>query len=248
VFIGDSITEHWRGTANGYGIIQPEMQGIPEVLHETIAVTWPAPLVLGITGDMTQNVLWRLDHGELSAPAMLRDPGLLFVLLIGTNNLGNGHSPEEAHAGIVAVARQILQRSAGRLLVNALLPRGDWIQLQMLCPSPAFQKHYGIRRCNRSGLPFTSFLPAVGRVNDLLARTTAELAVQFPGRVQFVNCSAPFEVVGAADASAGEEQVPVNIMPDHVHPNAQGHRYWARCIIPALQRLESLPGVQYETG
>jgi len=38
-------------------------------------------------------VLWRVAQGEVSK-AMARDPLLLVSLLIGTNNLGHGHSPE----------------------------------------------------------------------------------------------------------------------------------------------------------
>ena len=38
---------------------------------------------------MTQHVAWRMERGEISEP-MGTDPTALFVLLIGTNNLGTG--------------------------------------------------------------------------------------------------------------------------------------------------------------
>ena len=36
---------------------------------------------------------------------MSEDPGLIFVLLIGTNNLGRGHSDEQVAAGVMANVR-----------------------------------------------------------------------------------------------------------------------------------------------
>lgn len=62
------------------------------VLGRTIGERWPSPLVLAVGGDQTQHLLWRLQNGELSA-AMASDPAVLFVLHIGTNNLGNYMGP-----------------------------------------------------------------------------------------------------------------------------------------------------------
>lgn len=46
------------------------------------------------------------------------------VVLIGTNNLGNGFTPEEAAEGVAAVARDVLRRLPGaRVAVTLLLPR-----------------------------------------------------------------------------------------------------------------------------
>lgn len=120
--IGDSITECWRGTA----ICRKHWRcsDVPAVLNETMAVRWSRPVVLGIAADHTQHLLWRLMNGELSE-SMARDPKLISVVLIGTNNLGRGHSVNETVAGIDAVVRLLLSRTLGRVLVNGLFPRGD---------------------------------------------------------------------------------------------------------------------------
>ena len=98
--------------------------GVPEVLRETLAQSWPSVMPLGIAADMTQHLLWRLQRGELSA-SMRADAQLRMALLIGTNNLGKGHTVEQTVRGIVACATELLNSTRGSLLINALLPRGD---------------------------------------------------------------------------------------------------------------------------
>jgi lysophospholipase L1-like esterase len=111
VFIGDSITDGWR--------------------HGGLAVwnKFYAPrhaLNLGIGGDRTQHVLWRIEHGELDG---LKPKAV--VLMLGTNNTGTEkdgsprNSTAEVIAGVKAVVNQIrakLPRS--QLLLLAIFPRG----------------------------------------------------------------------------------------------------------------------------
>ena len=98
VFVGDSITETWRGTSVGRPIARAS--GAPDVLREKFGDRWD-PLALAISGDQTQHALWRLQHGELPRG------NATFVLLIGTNNLGNGHLPGPTAEGVVAVAEAL---------------------------------------------------------------------------------------------------------------------------------------------
>ena len=80
VLMGDSITEAWVGT--GYGSPTPRAEGVPAVLNETLARHWPpTPLVLAISGDQTQHVLWRIAQGEVSK-AMARQHGQSVVLAV----------------------------------------------------------------------------------------------------------------------------------------------------------------------
>ena len=108
--LGDSITESWRGTEFGRRV--PRAHGVPRVLRETLGTRWPEPLVLGIAGDQTQHLLWRLQHGEAAA-SWTQAPEMLTVLLIGTNNLGAGQRPAEAAAGVLAAASWLLRHTAG---------------------------------------------------------------------------------------------------------------------------------------
>ena len=210
--LGDSITESWRGTE--FGVRKPRAAGVPRVLRETLGARWPAPLVLGIAGDQTQHLLWRLQHGE-AAGSWARTPETLSVLLIGTNNLGAGQRPSEAAAGVLAVASWLLRHTAGRVLVLATLPRGDAWRLRQLCPAPCRRKgaeeavgRGGVRTrcvCDAARRPRRSFMPAVLRLNALVRPAVAALG----GRAAFADCGGDF-VAPPGDRSA----VRLSLMPD----------------------------------
>ena len=231
VLIGDSITESWRGTS--YGRAVPRTHGVQSVLSETIATRWPSPLALGIAADCTQHLLWRMRQGELSA-AMKEGPRLIFVMLIGTNNLGRGHSVAETVRGVVACASHVLNATRGKLLVNAVLPRGD-------------RRKRGPAR--KRG---TSFLPDIRHVNaGVNESVSTSLRAAFPGRAHYVDCGSPFLLREGRGALArelratslkqasGDEVVDRTLMPDRVHPNAAGHRLWARCLQSKLEAIDN---------
>jgi len=122
LMVGDSITEAFLGTAIGQRVVRTI--GVERSLAETLALDYPSPAVLAISGDETQHLLWRLET-ELS-PTLCEEPRLFITLLIGTNNLANAdHSVDDTAAGVLSAAHTLLARTAGRLLVLALLPRGE---------------------------------------------------------------------------------------------------------------------------
>lgn len=106
VFLGDSITEGWQAQ------IFQQFYG-----HR-------AAINLGIGGDATQGMLWRLENGHW--PAGLRPQ--LIVLMIGTNNLGYGSTAENTAFGIGAIIAKLQQLSPGsRILLLGILPRGPTV-------------------------------------------------------------------------------------------------------------------------
>ena len=107
VFIGDSITEGW------------EKEG-REVWQRHYA-RYHA-LDLGFGGDRTENVLWRLQHGELDGLAPK-----VAVLMIGTNNTGHrAEDPSTTAAGIKRLLHEIRQRLPDtKVLLLAVFPRGE---------------------------------------------------------------------------------------------------------------------------
>ncbi|XP_060708722.1 platelet-activating factor acetylhydrolase IB subunit gamma isoform X1 [Hemiscyllium ocellatum] len=75
-------------------------------------------LNFGIGGDATQNVLWRIQHGELEniKPKVI-------VLWVGTNN--HGHTAEQVAGGIEAIVRLMIQQQPlAKIVILGLLPRG----------------------------------------------------------------------------------------------------------------------------
>lgn len=105
VFIGDSITEGWEGS--GKAVWEGELG------------KWN-PLNLGVGGDQTQHVLWRLQNGQLE-----RLNPKVVVLLIGTNNVG-GMNASEIADGINAIVRMIHTKSPEtHIIVMKVFPRDE---------------------------------------------------------------------------------------------------------------------------
>jgi lysophospholipase L1-like esterase len=103
LFLGDSLTEHFDP-----GVWQDHM--MPRGV-----------LNAGISGDRTDHLRWRLEHGNLDGP-----PPQAVVLLIGTNDLGHDEPPDVAAEGIRANLLKLRQRLPGAdILLLGLWPRED---------------------------------------------------------------------------------------------------------------------------
>lgn len=110
VFIGDSITDAWRRDEQ----------------NKIYKQRWGQynPLNLGISGDKTEHVLWRLENGELDG---LAGGTKLVVMMIGTNNLGNPPraTPEDTAKGIECLVQTVRQKLPdAKLLLLGVFPRG----------------------------------------------------------------------------------------------------------------------------
>ena len=114
LFLGDSITDGWRW-GNGGSKIWPQVYAPRHAAN------------FGIGYDRIQNVLWRVDNGELEniSPQVV-------VLLIGTNNTGNEDNGQprnttpEIIAGVSNLVRQIqIRLPQGKILLLGIFPRGE---------------------------------------------------------------------------------------------------------------------------
>ena len=107
VFIGDSITQGWEGKGK-------------EARQKYYG--YRKPLNLGIGGDRTQHVLWRLDNGNIEGIKPK-----LAVLMIGTNNSnGKDNTAEEIGDGITAIIHKLRKElPETKVLVLAIFPRGE---------------------------------------------------------------------------------------------------------------------------
>lgn len=214
VLLGDSITESWQGSSYG-STTGSRLAGVKEVLPRLASEVGADPLVMGISGDQTQHLLYRM---ATELPPMLReDPRALFLVMIGTNNLGSGHSPEPTSRGVLAVARWLLERTQGKLVLAKLLPRGDHSKLVPLCPP----------RCADDGAAYKSFASAIDKVNELVEASFEELGAAFgTHRTTLIDCNTHFV---APDGGVRPE-----LMPDMLHPNAKGLGFLAQCYREAI--------------
>lgn len=111
VFIGDSIIHYWAG--------EPKA---PRVWAEEAWTNCFAGFQvtnLGFGWDRTENVLWRLDHGELDGikPKVI-------IIKIGTNNISVTNSPADIAAGIEAIcATAHVKVPTAKILLLGILPR-----------------------------------------------------------------------------------------------------------------------------
>ena len=105
LFLGDSLTYAWNFDGH-------------EVWQSDFASSNAANF--GIGGDRTDDVLWRIEHGEVAGSG-----ASTVVLLVGTNDLAGGVSPEQTAAGIEACVNAIRVRvPRATVAVMSLLPRG----------------------------------------------------------------------------------------------------------------------------
>jgi lysophospholipase L1-like esterase len=117
VLIGDSITHFWAGPP-----ISNQPHG-PKAWADTFDDH--RVLNMGFGWDRTQNVLWRLDHGEMDGT----HPKTV-VLNIGTNNFSRtrnsrDNSPAEVAEAIAAIIDRVHKKSPpSRIIVMGVFPRG----------------------------------------------------------------------------------------------------------------------------
>lgn len=77
----------------------------------------------GWGADKTENILWRLDNGELDGI----NPKVI-VLLAGTNNVGAGASAAEVTAGVHAILAAMRAKAPNAtIILTAIFPRNDKI-------------------------------------------------------------------------------------------------------------------------
>jgi beta-glucosidase len=104
IFLGDSITQGWEG--NGKAAWQKHFEPLKAAN-------------LGISGDRTEHVLWRITTGkelEGISPKVA-------VVMIGTNNAGSNSAAEIAE-GIAAIVRELRrQKPSIHVLLLGVFPR-----------------------------------------------------------------------------------------------------------------------------
>jgi beta-glucosidase len=107
IFIGDSITHGWEGEGK-------------EVWEKYYAHR--SALNLGIGGDRTQHVLWRLENGNLEG---IKPKAA--VVMIGTNNSnGEDNTPGQIVDGVTAIVKKLREKLPDtKVVLLAIFPRNE---------------------------------------------------------------------------------------------------------------------------
>ena len=106
-FIGDSITQFWERAGSN---VWKQYYGKLKAIN------------MGVSGDQTQHVLWRFEHGQLNGIK-----AKVAVVMIGTNNSKTNQFTEgQILEGVTAVVQQIRERQPNtKILLLAIFPRGE---------------------------------------------------------------------------------------------------------------------------
>ena len=179
LMIGDSITHGWE---NGGKKVWDKYYAKRNALN------------IGFSGDRTEHVLWRFDHGEIDGIAPKAA-----VVMIGTNNTGHRQDdPDDTAAGIKAILDKLAEKTPNtKVLLLAIFPRGaaadDKLRL----------------------------------INDGINQRISKFADG--KRVFFLDISDKF--------LEDDGTLPKSIMPDLLHPNAEGYEIWAKAMEPTIVKL-----------
>ena len=105
-FIGDSITQGWEGNGKQ---VWDKFYGNRK------------PINLGIGGDRTEHVIWRLTQGNLG-----KIQPKVAVLMIGTNNTGHSmQDPQQVADGVERILEILEQRLPDtKVILHGIFPRG----------------------------------------------------------------------------------------------------------------------------
>lgn len=106
-FIGDSITQGWEGAGAEIWNKYYKSRGA---------------INLGIGGDRTEHIIWRLTNGNLG-----KIQPKVAVLMIGTNNTGHFlQDPQEVSAGVAKILDILKERLPDtKIILQAIFPRGS---------------------------------------------------------------------------------------------------------------------------
>lgn len=221
VFLGDSITHGWEGQSawqEHFGAFKP--------------------VNLGISGDQTGHVLWRITTGKELENLKPKAA----VLMIGTNNIG-GYTAEQIAGGIRAIVEELKRQKPGiKVLVLAVFPRGNGgdaersleqieaaikpINEEMKKDKPDMKRlNAAVRAMERlrGTIPTNKLNTKVSEINTLIAKLD-------DGKTVF------FKDIGKEflDANGG---LPGEIMPDYLHLSGKGYDLWGKAIKADIQKL-----------
>jgi lysophospholipase L1-like esterase len=267
IFYGDSITEGWNGTSFGnipgptrmWGEDEPSKIRKVFEKHFGSSSVWGQrailpPLILGISGSRTYDFIWRIENGEFPKSTVLSEHKSqklqrIYIVLMGTNNLGGGMLPDATISGMDASGRKILElhqqqypTAPAAIVFSELLPRKDDHRAVKMCPP---------RCANVTALePFQSFMPAIQKVNEALPGVLRGWKEDYPdSKIVLLSSQSEDDANGVDSdnipiiqcgqdmfAFDSEEEFDAH-MPDRLHPNAKGYDVWARCIKRGLEEV-----------
>ncbi|OAI50712.1 hypothetical protein AYO44_05435 [Planctomycetaceae bacterium SCGC AG-212-F19] len=221
IFLGDSITHGWEGQKawqEHFGSFKP--------------------VNLGIGGDQTGHVLWRITEGHeidnLKPKAA--------VIMIGTNNTG-GHTAEQIAGGIKAIVEELKKQKPDiKILVLGVFPRGGSgdaerslekitegikpINEELKKEKPDLTRLNALLKSleqQKGTIPAAKLNQKIGQINALISKLD-------DGKTVFYKDIGK-EFLDQNGGLSGE------IMPDYLHLSGKGYDIWGKAIKGDIEKL-----------
>jgi len=168
-------------------------------------------LPLGIAGDKCPELLWRIQNGEM--PEDLNPK--IWWILIGINDLYQWGCSEEAIViGVLQVVEEAYNKKPNStIVINGILPS------------------------SRTKGKLGDIWNKIQNINKELKATCERY-----NRLFYFDASRIFlqvESIGEDDAT-GQDVIPKHLMPDFLHPSAEGHELWAVEIVKYIEENQLL--------
>jgi lysophospholipase L1-like esterase len=242
VFLGDSIMEQWNGRHYGQSNRTSSLNDTNTIFQNYFrkSIVSKAPfegMALGIAGDTTSNVLWRLQNGEgiVSSPKV-------WWLLIGTNDIIHHKCrPDVVFLGIQRILQELSQRYPNSIIVvNGVLPASLRPDGRLITPPPSDSNHHhnnknqtnDNHKNHHDDGDDENVWTVIQRLNQDL-----EKFCRFH-KYFYVDSSHLFLAnIGNANFLRKEKILMKELMNDFIHPTPQGYQIWAKDIVDQLQSL-----------
>ncbi|KAL7568104.1 hypothetical protein ACA910_019502 [Epithemia clementina (nom. ined.)] len=217
IMSGDSITEYWLGTYLGtpMGQFASNEQVYQQLFrndnNNDNDSSFPHGVALGIAGDECQNMLYRLQNGEIPKSSVVKN---LFVwwLLIGTNDLSHRCSAKAIAAGVIQIAEFIAQvHPSAIVVVNSILPRGNEL-------------------FDNSNNPFWNDILETNQILECYAASDST-----EPRIEFFNATSLFLTANQRKVNG------TLFMDDFIHLRGLGYLVWGEAIVRKSLELLGRP-------
>lgn len=178
LFIGDSIVQGWETAGKD---VWARYYGSHKAVN------------LGIGGDRTQHVIWRLENAPLG-----KVKPKVAVVMIGTNNTSaDDNTPGQIAEGVAAIVNKLrLRLPSTKVLLLAIFPRNE---------------NFGTQRGK------------IAQINQVLGKLADD------PMVTFLDIGHRFLTLDGV--------ITADIMPDYLHPSAEGYQLWAEAMEPTLKNM-----------
>ena len=221
IFLGDSITHGWEGQ---------------KVWQEHFGTF--NPVNLGIGGDQTGHVIWRITDGH----ELDRLKPKAAVIMIGTNNTG-AHSAQQIAGGIQAIVEELRRQKPDiKVLILGVFPRGNSsdgerslvqireaiqpINEELKKDEPDTKRLNALVKSlerQKGTIPAAKLTKKISEINALIANLD-------DGKNVF------YKDIGKQflDENGG---LSGDIMPDYLHLSPKGYDLWGKAIKDDIEKL-----------